>query len=375
MNAIDYLQNNESLKIWALKHVRITHVPDLPTAGIKLTPAGYEIALGAIWDKNEDPTLRRVILEHEISHALRGDCLVLRADPEIDPMLANIAQDACINERLDSEAIEKLSGVTLENLRPQFEGLKDLTTLSGWRPIYDVLKKDSDEVGDAVKRVLQGDGEGLDSHPTCEGDLSECQRKHVEAILDAIKGGVQASLGTVRVQAPKPVPLRSVAPREKLLSFIDRVARQHARGKTRVRSRTYVRPGRVEGLRGVMTLPHARVVVALDVSGSMAQYAEPTLALAQGLRRWCDVSVCVWADSAAVMTRAGEMPSVGGGTALRPMLSLAQELNPDAVIYVTDGELGDSPSTSDYPVCPSFWCLTESGRLPKGAPCHGSMRV
>jgi predicted metal-dependent peptidase len=379
LTPIEYLQGNPALKHWALKHVRIEFIGSLPTAGIRLTPKGYEIALGAIWDKHTDPVVRRSILEHELMHALRGDCLARQLEPDIDPMLANIAQDACINEHLDQDAVAAFDGITLPKLQAMSEKVREriTSTLPGWRPIYDALKEQQDEGSEALKHMLQDamDGATGDQAPGCEGDIGECQQRHVEAILDAMKGGVNASLGAIKVTTPRPVPLKAVTPKQRLLSFIDRVARQHAKGKTRVRSRTYVRPGRVEGLRGVMTLPRARVVVALDVSGSMSEFAEPTLALAQGLRRWCDVSVCVWADSAAEMKRAGEMPSVGGGTALKPMLKLASDLQPDAIIFVTDGELGDSPSVSEYPPCPSFWCLTENGHLPKGAPCAGSMKI
>ena len=103
-------------------------------------------------------------------------------------------------------------------------------------------------------------------------------------------------------------------------------------------------------------VPRAKVVVAVDVSGSMMPVVERLCSLVEGVQREFDVIWVAWADTAALVptSRDIENANVGGGTQLRPCLDLVKTLHPDLCVIVTDAQLSDAPPDPGFP---ALWTI------------------
>lgn len=207
------------------------------------------------------------------------------------------------------------------------------------------------------------------------GDGSVSETEHTKTVMRAREAARQEGVdlpclpplgGTMRRLSAEPwkVPARLST----VLQALEACARS-ARGAL-VRTRSYSRPGRVEGLRGVIRAPRMRILVALDASGSMHDWAPHAVSAAAALRRTHDVELAVWADTAAMAPRAhlGEWPNVGVGTSPETLVSLVR--NFDAVVVITDGQFDARRAQSLEDAAKVVWLITEQGTteyLPRNA--------
>jgi hypothetical protein len=208
----------------------------------------------------------------------------------------------------------------------------------------------------------QGDPWTGDVTPA-EGDLRELLRRHLEAILDAPQEMrdlmAQHGAGILRnVQASRQVPPPKRDPKvcQALAHLIPRLAARSLRG-SRVPDKTWRRPHRqdIDYLPGRGRVPRARVIIAVDVSGSMAQWWDRILATAAALRRDYDIEVIAWADDAAFV-RGHEVPKVGYGTEMIPMLEMVVRERPDLLCVLSDMDVHDHPT--ERPDCRILWITT-----------------
>jgi hypothetical protein len=105
-------------------------------------------------------------------------------------------------------------------------------------------------------------------------------------------------------------------------------------------------------------------VVALDVSGSVAEHAQRIAGMGEALRDSLDVRLCAWATRASWVRRASDIGSVdvGIGTEPNSMLDLVGAACPDVLVIVTDGEFYDYVGEDKLPRCPIVWALVGSAR-------------
>jgi hypothetical protein len=210
----------------------------------------------------------------------------------------------------------------------------------------------------------QGDPWTGDVTPA-EGDLRELLRRHLEAILDApeelrdmMSDSGAGILGSVQAHRQVPPPRRDPKVCQALAHLIPRLAARSLRG-SRVPDKTWRRPHRqdIDYLPGRGRVPRARVIIAVDVSGSMTQWWDRILATAEALRRDYDIEVVAWADRAAFV-RGHQVPQVGCGTEMRPMLELAIRERPDLLCVLSDMDIADHPT--ERPECRILWITTHS---------------
>ncbi|MEM4383327.1 MAG: hypothetical protein QXU44_04655 [Candidatus Caldarchaeum sp.] len=114
------------------------------------------------------------------------------------------------------------------------------------------------------------------------------------------------------------------------------------------RSSEYL-PGRIRRRR-------AKIVVAMDVSGSMFNLVGRVTALAKSLKSEYDIIPVVWADSAEILSDQGKY-CVGTGTQPERMLEFVEKLRADHIIVVTDGEFSKVTPGKGLP--PITWVTTK----------------
>jgi hypothetical protein len=216
--------------------------------------------------------------------------------------------------------------------------------------------QDGDDDGD------QGDPWTGDVTPA-EGDLRELLRRHLEAILDApeelrdmMSEHGAGILRDVHAARQVPPPKRDPKVCQALAHLIPRLAARSLRG-SRVPDKTWRRPHRqdIDYLPGRGRVPRARVIIAVDVSGSMAQWWDRILATAAALRRDYDIEVVAWADRAAFV-HGHQVPKVGYGTEMIPMLEMVIRERPDLLCVLSDMDIADHPT--ERPDCRILWITT-----------------
>lgn len=312
----------------------------IPTkARTEVTPRGYRISVSR---EVTDPSHRTWLLLHEVSHILRGDltCEVDRRD------LWNVAADANINHHLPRRVVEELEGVRWENLAPRL-GMEGTAFPPPTRILYErMLGRDGDGGS------LAGPGhEGCGGSCSIEGTADSVTHASTILRLRQADADLAGSLGPGMLgrgvglgggsNAGLPVedtPAHLEALR-KVLAALD-----SGRGPRRRFGRSWMRPGRIEGLRGSTRTPEEKVVIAVDVSGSTHEYHT----LFRGVTRWAErrgleVVKILWATSAARVHRWDQETDVGGGTQVQSVWRLveAENLHRHQVVVVTDGEVWD----------------------------------
>lgn len=311
-------------------------------------------------DQGLAPQYQVGVFFHELAHLVRGDLMKATSMglKEQDWRLWNIATDAVINERL-REVYALPEGAIYHR---DFQGAPPLG--AGAEVLFRWLKDRNQDQEDFGQGQDQGRGAG-DLGPLDPGDLEKAKRVWRRIIATAPNGLPGVELPSIRTEVTKPMgyTLPPLAP------FLSRVL-QAARGGGSVRlyRRTYARPGRMPYLRGVHRPWSGRIVLALDASGSMDKYTPTYLALTEALgrsglipERW------VWADRASPWPEGAEMPAVGWGTQLSPLLKALQASPPDALVIFTDGEIADperAARAAQGLEVPIFWVLVEGGEAP-----------
>lgn len=383
---------------WASMRVRVQwDTKGVNTAAVSLDGArGYSLHVcSAFWARLSD-VARCAVLWHEISHILRGDCLVAREFATQSEVRAwNLASDSHINrqipgaDQLDEELGAQSGGgiVTYERLREDYDKVGSWPTdIPATRVLWGWLlasgaggqgagNQSSGEQGESGAGG-QGAGESgageqwagalSDDVLPASGDSEACAREHARAVLSApssVRAAAGAGLGSGAVAR------RAVRPREE--PRLVRVLRDilsgipGSGGGVPSRRRTWAREHRASPLlRGSYVVRRHQVVVALDVSGSVAEHAQRIAGMGEALRDSLDVRLCAWATRASWVRRASDIGSVdvGIGTEPNSMLDLVGAACPDVLVIVTDGEFYDYVGEDKLPRCPIVWALVGSAR-------------
>lgn len=356
-------------------------------AGVRLTQNGYCIRVGKTWlseGRTQDEI--RTVLLHEVGHILRGDCLT---KSEMSKELMNIASDALINRSLDQDVVAALGGILEEDFytptgvvdrlpdaalpiatmlasgklrylrsRPprapmpedQRPGIPTVAGLLGVLPEEMRIWFDRARIAVVIEDPPKTAGV-FDAIPDMDDDLTEEEARKIHAISLAVSPS--AYIPPPR-QVPKPAPIRPVA------RIVNKIVRRTVRhGKTRVRRGSWRKEHRNMGYKmpGKALVPRARVLIGLDVSGSMYAYVEELVALAEASKRYLDIDIWYWA------TEAGrDLSKVGSGTCFGAIVSAWAEQEADLAIIITDGEV-EYPPPGGWPLPPRIdaWALLLAG--------------
>jgi predicted metal-dependent peptidase len=357
---------NKTRLLRAIKqaNIELVYSEDVPTSATAYNKETHQLAicLGRAYIEGTDEE-QVYLLAHELGHIYRGDLLVSTLQPDI----WNVAADACIEHHLRKtlgpmpsmtlSTGQVIEGVTIEKLRTRFEKLKDVEPTRA-KPIYDIILEQCEE---EMKQYEGGCGmKGLDPED------AEARRAVKRASADLTMSKDYQEVGGAGRDEPKQLDRRIIVSSpeyglaERLREAL-RAIKTFALGKTSVRTRSWARPGRVEGIPSVARLPRAKVTVCVDISGSMTPMVERLCALVEGAAREFDVTWVAWADRAAVVHNPRQIVNadVGGGTQLIPCLHLvARSGHPDLCVIVTDAQLGDSPAEPNFPV---LWAIVGDG--------------
>jgi hypothetical protein len=305
---------------------------------------------------------RLTVLQHELAHVLHGDLLTMQRERR-DPQRWNLATDQRINATLDPVAVAELNGVTPASLREHGMLTRDLgAPRPAWsaRIVYDAIDLGAGATFDG--------GEGFDSLTT-DGTMTESAHAatvvrargiaRAEGATDLLPNGgdgggiLQGGDGSARRTWPTPRPEPSPA----VAAILSRLAAVAGRADRR---RTWRRPGRLPELRGSHYEPRLHVLAGLDVSGSTDSLLPTLGAVVAWLRRdprW-DVTCAVWADRAEIVSDLATAATVGYGTQVQPLFTLAATRGVDAIVVATDGVIAD---WYPAPAVPVVWAVAAPG--------------
>ena len=326
------------------------------------------IVLGKMFIEATDAQ-RAYLIAHELSHIARGDLLVRNVNPE----MWNIASDDCIHHHLsNTELAHDVPGagfVTHENLVQAFPKLADVTPTRAV-PIYRVLMEqlESDE-GEGEGEEGTGDRKGCGFEPMQDlkgKDRAAAARAQGRLVANEEWQTEAQSAGKGEVLLPPNRCEARVKIDNRLADFMRNLRLQARRGRgIYQRVRSWSREGRTECLPGRMRRPVSRVVVAVDVSGSMTPLQEKIIQLVTGIERDHEVIWVAWATNAARVRNSTECYSaeVGGGTRFTPALALAESFQPDALLVISDAILEESSFPPHMvPTYPTIWAIIGSDR-------------
>lgn len=317
----------------------------IPTLGVNITDR-INLFYNPIFLESLTPLERVACLEHEVLHLL--NLHLFRRDNK-DPELFNIACDLAINTY-----IENLPKCAL--LPDQF-GLKR-NQIAEW--YYKELVRNQETLQVKIDEAIQSN---LDDH----GMWKESDRDAVFK-QEFLKRSIKQSLDETQDYGSLPGKLRS-----ELEQFIQgskvnwkRVLESFVTQATITKLRfTRKRPNRrFDDFPGHKVELKLKLLIGLDTSGSVGEdelvlffsQIEKIKALGMDITAAeCDVHI----GTVYPYKTRPESVSGRGGTDFRPVFDLARELNPDAIVYLTDG-YGPYPDRSKFP---TLWCLTPGGNF------------
>lgn len=322
------------------------------TACTTLSEHGYSIAIGEAYSKFPDKALKTILL-HELHHIQRGDALI---DTE-NPVLANIAQDAVINETLDKEVIDALNGVRYARLTREVTGVDWPEYTPGWKYIYGVLE----ETLKSGKQAIPGRALTMPVKCTVK-EKHKKEQLHTEACLKLRQAGCINELNirkTIKNTKAKAIP--------NLRKVLEAIKKSHKGKGVPSRTRTHVRPGRIDGMRGVTRRKMSRIDIALDKSGSM----DINEALVDAVHRWLqnEYEATFW-EFATRYRKYGEDTDIGKETFITPILTELKRSNKtDILVVISDGLFMDRHALSyNLPDCSVIWVIkrpkqSENGKI------------
>ena len=339
----------ENLKDWIGRNITWGETDQSSTAYVVLTPQGYHIGFNPSFvDEIPDEELTGLWM-HEIQHIVRGDLFVKPEDMKPSQTLHDLATEYVINERLLQHGLPiPAVGVSRQTLQPFIpDGLEMPEPIMGVSWIAHWLDKN-------IKKfpVFVVDYELADPF---------LRSKHVETLLDLPPGAGRDVVGLRATQKPSTL---DITPLARLAARIHTWAKGLHDQPARTWRREHVAS---PYLRGYDYVPTARIVLAFDASGSMHEYVGTYWALANELRAMgAEVETWAWADKAAPWLPGTEMPDVGGGTQLVPLLNSFPNAR-CAIVILTDGMISDegaAPRAARETLSRIIWALVPDGVAP-----------
>jgi predicted metal-dependent peptidase len=289
-------------------------------------------------------TQLRAVLKHEALHVLLHH-ISRNSYFNYNMRAFNFAADMAINCHIE--------GLPDNCLFPSKFGLPD-NEASEW--YYEKLKKESDDKGEGA---LDGKGDLVDSHEgwgECDDEIiKEKVRNISEQAIKAQEskgwGDVPGNLAQQIIAANKAV----VNWKREVRYFINQIIMMGSRPSRMKPNRRfgYLNPGHKKDY-------VSRILVAIDTSGSVSdQELQYFLQEINGMISHVKVDLLqfdhtIKGDPVPFEKRASKLDIVGrGGTCVDPVLTLADKLNYDGLIIMTDG--GFSIGVPK-PKCRVMWC-------------------
>lgn len=358
----------------------MAHVKWMPLAGIimigkrivseKVPTActdGVNVTFGRKFFTDLTDAELRFVDVHEQYHKMYKHLTTWKWMWDIDPKLANMACDYVINCKIvDADAGEGFLVMPKQGLLDfKYRGMDAAQ-------VFNLLRKDQEEGRGKGK----GDGEGFDEHDweAAEGMTAEEKREIAQDIDEALRQGAltagKTGSGGDRIFGELLEP--QVDWREALREFVT----ANCAGKD---YSTWTKPNRRFVGAGIympsgITERIGELVLAIDTSGST--YAPGVLdTFMSEVKSLCDMvkpdvmHVIYWDTSVCHAERyEGEeierlvsttKPKGGGGTDVVcvPAYMTAHNINPQAVVVLTDGYLGGTWGTWS---CPVLWCVLDN---------------
>lgn len=356
----DHLIDLEDLLLDAGVQILLSDATDIAAVTLKEGHAELHVTPRFF---TEPPEIQREIVIHELAHLIRGDMLVAQKvgafESEEKRRAFNIAADALINQTLP-ELHNSGRFYTYSRLRVTYQDLPGHLPETVW--LYNFLLRQNppdqgggggngdngdnggggENAGDILEPQGDPDANAAGWAATVSRLTQSAQARGVElpAANDPLSGrgaGDAPATGTRQV-TPEAVALGAV--RRALEHALRRVRQPRAFGGSMKDVRTYRRMR--NNLPTYLPRPAARVVLAIDVSGTMMEYYGRVTYIAQKLAREYYVDVLAWSDRAEwVRPPYDKSVTFGGGTLLAPAVDEAAKRRPDAVVIITDDDLHD----------------------------------
>ncbi|MEM4167812.1 MAG: hypothetical protein QXW98_05155 [Candidatus Caldarchaeum sp.] len=288
----------------------------------------------------KDDRMVKQLFLHEVAHFVRDDLNEMKdVNSNIDRKLMNIAMDCVINSQLMEKLWYQEGYVTHKGLCEKYNTDKVPHPSQGWEAIYQFLKSLPENQQEELVACFVEDMED-------DGSISEEDRIIISSeIENAIKkasgefnpSGKQAGRN---YSGRNPLPDTPSLEQNPILSAVRkalRYAQQNDRSNRvtyKNYHRSYMREGRIEGLKGVVRKPLPNIGLFLDVSGSMSQEYEKISDLIKKIAKDCDFFL--WGCS--LSSKNSKCGDVGGGTDPSVIVSVIGKYS--SVIIVTDGYFG-----------------------------------
>lgn len=352
---------------WAYRNVKAQWSDDVEHFHVSLKNDGYHLNIKEDWYMGLSEEHRSSALLHAVSHIVRGDCLIPKDMAGYnDPKLQHLATDALINQNQSLHDFADNNGGLRIGNSVEVIG-KQLNPLSfSWMSTYNELKAeqqqqgggdgegggggDGDQEGEGGGNGEGGDGDNLpdtiDDTPSSEGDRDQLRKKHASAVLDArkaLKGTELESAINANINASNSVSSRAKIELPPALDtkIPNAIIKAAGTSGVRLRERSYKRPGRVQGLKGVTRPPIAKIVCALDVSGSMTGYWDVVGGAAASLRKQFDVDLATFSDTCKKYVAGSDIENWSGGTLVTPVFEYGAKSKADVLAVFTDAEFFD----------------------------------
>lgn len=317
-----------------------------------------------------EPSLRYGVLKHEILHIILKHTLV--REPKKDQHLVNIAMDIVVNQYILREQLPE-NGVFLET----FPDL-NLEKEKSWQYYYDRLKHLSDNIDTEFKNTVSAenfkaipkDEFGLERHQLWDSEMTENDKALQESIIDniiriahdktsskfwgTVSGNFKMYIDSIIHKAKPDIHWRRMI---KLFGA--------SSNKTRIKNTIKKVSKRYGTVPGLKIKKMSKLLVAIDTSGSVDKsniqlfFSEIFHLWRNGAEIW--VSECD-SDIKRTYEYKGKLPRFvegRGGTSFDAPIQYANEqLNPDGIIYFTDGY---APAPQIRSRCQLLWIITPDG--------------
>lgn len=327
---------------------------NVPAAGVRATSTGVEFIFNTEWVNKHTPGQIGSVIEHEVLHVL-FEHITCYKDPVIEKHIANIAQDASINQFLD----DLPEGcITLEGLEQQLD-IK-LEAEQTWEYYYSKLIEHKDKLQSTMtldmhdlENELVGDGKPFQTKAALKAAIDRAMKSTKGNVPNAVLKAYDS------LNANHKVPWQQV-----LSNFVARATSNTTRASRKKTNRRFglEQPGKVK--KRELTLG-----VCVDSSGSISdEDFQQFLTEISRVSKLCQKVILIDADcevqniDVIKKNKPLKLERHGyGGTAYQPAISKCLEYKADAIVYFGDGGASDIP---ENPGIPFLWVLVGNDNPP-----------